>query len=164
MFVIVKQSQHVISLSNQTEVVIRPYFLSFKSTTIDRWSTSQCFIPHTDGISSLIFRCIFVIEEFCILIQISLKFVLKGPIDPALVWIMAWCQIGHYQRETSWGSPESIWKGLWNYKLYVIRKRRFSRPKIVIHVIWLDHLWQLIDVNFGNYGIFQWNAISIHTD
>ena len=34
-----------------------------------------------------IFWCIFVNEEFCILIQISLKFVPKGPIDnnPALL-------------------------------------------------------------------------------
>ena len=34
-----------------------------------------------------IFRCIFVNEKFCILIKISLKFVLEGPIDdnPALV-------------------------------------------------------------------------------
>ena len=39
-----------------------------------------------------IFRCIFVNEKFCILIQISLKFVPKGPIDnyPALVQIIAW--------------------------------------------------------------------------
>ena len=34
-----------------------------------------------------IYRCIFVNEKFCILIKISLKFVLKGPTDnnPALV-------------------------------------------------------------------------------
>ena len=34
-----------------------------------------------------IFTCIFVKEKFCILIEISPKFVLKGPIDnnPALV-------------------------------------------------------------------------------
>ena len=34
-----------------------------------------------------IFRCIFVNEKFCILIEISLKFVPKGPIDnkPTLV-------------------------------------------------------------------------------
>ena len=34
-----------------------------------------------------IFRCIFVNENFCILIKISLKFVAKSPIDnrPALV-------------------------------------------------------------------------------
>ena len=43
-----------------------------------------------------IFRCIFVNENFCILINISLKFVPKGPIDnnPALVQIMAWRRIG----------------------------------------------------------------------
>ena len=43
-----------------------------------------------------IFRCIFMNEMFCILIRISLKFVPRGPIDnrPALVQVMAWCQIG----------------------------------------------------------------------
>ena len=35
-------------------------------------------------------------EKFCILIEISPKFVPNGPIDnnPALVWIMVWRQIG----------------------------------------------------------------------
>ena len=43
-----------------------------------------------------IFKCIFLNEKFCRLIKISLKFVPKSPIDnnPALVQIMAWCQIG----------------------------------------------------------------------
>ena len=43
-----------------------------------------------------IFGCIFMNWRFCILIKISLKFVLKGPIDnnPGLVWIMARHQIG----------------------------------------------------------------------
>ena len=38
-----------------------------------------------------IFSCIFVNEKFCILIEISLKFVTKGPINnnPAFVKIMA---------------------------------------------------------------------------
>ena len=39
-----------------------------------------------------IFICIFMKEKFCILIKISLKFLLKCPIDnnTALVQIMAW--------------------------------------------------------------------------
>ena len=39
-----------------------------------------------------IFKCIFMNEKFCIVIQISLKFVPKGPINniPALVQKMAW--------------------------------------------------------------------------
>ena len=43
-----------------------------------------------------IFKRIFLNENDKILIQISLKFVPKGPIDnnPALVQIMAWRQIG----------------------------------------------------------------------
>ena len=44
-----------------------------------------------------IFKCIFLNENCCILIKISLKYVLKGSIDnnPALVQIMAWCRIGN---------------------------------------------------------------------
>ena len=43
-----------------------------------------------------IFRCNFVNEKFCILIQISMKFVPNGPIDDmgALVQVMAWHRIG----------------------------------------------------------------------
>ena len=43
-----------------------------------------------------IFKCIFMNEKFCILIQIPLKFVPKGPINnkPALVQIMAWRRTG----------------------------------------------------------------------
>ena len=42
-------------------------------------------------------KYIFVNEKFCILINISLKFVPKGQVNniPALVQIMAWCQIGY---------------------------------------------------------------------
>ena len=43
-----------------------------------------------------IFRCIFVNENICILLKMSLKFVPRGPIDnnPVLVQIMAWRRIG----------------------------------------------------------------------
>ena len=43
-----------------------------------------------------IFKYIFMNKKFCILIQISLKFVLKGPINnnPALIRLMAWRRIG----------------------------------------------------------------------
>ena len=43
-----------------------------------------------------IFKRIFLNDKLWILIEISLKFVPKGPIDnnPALVYIMAWCRIG----------------------------------------------------------------------
>ena len=43
-----------------------------------------------------IFKCIFFNENVWITIQISLKFVPKGPINniPALVWIMAWHRPG----------------------------------------------------------------------
>ena len=54
----------------------------------------------SDGILTLLcgnkIRHIFVNKKFCILIEISLKFVPKGPIDnnPPLVKIMAWRWIG----------------------------------------------------------------------
>ena len=43
-----------------------------------------------------IFNCIFLNENERILIQISLKYVLRSPIDnkPALVQVMTWCQTG----------------------------------------------------------------------
>ena len=43
-----------------------------------------------------IFKCIFLNEKFCILIQTSLKFVPKGPIDNkwALVQVMDWWRTG----------------------------------------------------------------------
>ena len=43
-----------------------------------------------------IFRCIFLYEKFCILIQISLKFLPKGPIDKesSLVQVMVWRRTG----------------------------------------------------------------------
>ena len=43
-----------------------------------------------------IFKCIFVNENHRILVEISLKFVPRGPIDnnPALIKRMAWRQIG----------------------------------------------------------------------
>ena len=43
-----------------------------------------------------IFRYIFVNEKFYILMELSLKFVHKGPIDnnPALIQMMAWCRMG----------------------------------------------------------------------
>ena len=44
-----------------------------------------------------IFKCIFLHENVWISIEISLKFVPKGPINniPALVQIMAWCRLGN---------------------------------------------------------------------
>ena len=43
-----------------------------------------------------IFNCIFLNENYRILIQISLKFVCSGPTanKPALVQVMAWCRTG----------------------------------------------------------------------
>ena len=43
-----------------------------------------------------IFKCIFLNQNLCILIKISLKFVPKGLIDnkSSLVQVMAWCCVG----------------------------------------------------------------------
>ena len=43
-----------------------------------------------------ILKCIFLNENDKILIQISLKFIPRSPVDnkPALVQVMAWCRIG----------------------------------------------------------------------
>ena len=48
------------------------------------------------NLADSIFKCIFINEKFCISIQISLKFVPRGPVDnrPALVQVMAWRQTG----------------------------------------------------------------------
>ena len=48
------------------------------------------------AITDNIFKYISVNEKFCILINISLKFVPKGPINniPALVRVMAWRCVG----------------------------------------------------------------------
>ena len=63
-----------------------------KLTSLNSSPSGQNGHHFTDNI----FRCIFVNEKFCILIKISVKFVLKGRNDnnPALVKIMAWCRIG----------------------------------------------------------------------
>ena len=44
-----------------------------------------------------VYIVIFVNWNWCVLIKISLKYVLKGPIDnnPALIWIMAWRWTGY---------------------------------------------------------------------
>ena len=48
------------------------------------------------NLAGVIFKCIFMIEKFCISIRISLKYVLRGPIDnrPALVQVLAWHRTG----------------------------------------------------------------------
>ena len=47
------------------------------------FSLTHLSLPGQNGryFADDVFRCIFVNKKFCILIKISLKFVLKGPID-----------------------------------------------------------------------------------
>ena len=65
--------------------------------TLNRWPFNT-LRPRQDGrhFADDIFKCIFVNENVCISINISLKFIPKGPIDniPALVEIMAWRRLG----------------------------------------------------------------------
>ena len=44
-----------------------------------------------------IFKCIFLNENYRIAIQISVKYVPRGPIDnkPVLIQVMAWCRTGN---------------------------------------------------------------------
>ena len=55
-------------------------------------SPGQKYLHFADNI----FKCIFMNEKICISIQISLKFIYKGPIDnnPVSVQIMAWRRPG----------------------------------------------------------------------
>ena len=72
-----------------TDLKLQPHFPGFNK--FNSSPPGQNGRHFTDDIS----RCIFVNEKFCILIEISLKFVSKGPIDnnPALVYIMTWRRI-----------------------------------------------------------------------
>ena len=60
--------------------------------TLTQLSTDKMAAIMADDLS----KYIFMNEKFCILIRISLKFVLKGPIDnkSVLVQVMAWRRIG----------------------------------------------------------------------
>ena len=67
----------------------------------DQWLTKRYFNSSPPGqkdhhFADDVFRCIFVNENICIWIQISLKFVPERPFDnkSALVQIMAWCRKG----------------------------------------------------------------------
>ena len=90
------------------EFCIKPYkFLYFRQN--DSIRTKTQLSPGTSVINTLrpgqdgrlfkddIFTCIFINENYCILIKFSLKYVRKDPIDnnPALVQIMAWCRSGY---------------------------------------------------------------------
>ena len=72
------------------------HFLSVEPSSVA--SVLNSSPPEQNGrhFANDIFRCIFMNENFCILIKISLKFVPKGLIDnnAALVQVMTWRRIG----------------------------------------------------------------------
>ena len=61
--------------------------------------THWCPVTIFEISETTVLKCISVDEKYCILIQISFKFVLKGLINniPALVQIMAWSLMGDRQ-------------------------------------------------------------------
>ena len=69
------------------------------TTQVPRWRMFNSLRPTQNGchFADNIFKYIWMRENVWILINISLKFVPKGPINniPALVHIMAWCHIGN---------------------------------------------------------------------
>ena len=64
--------------------------------TRPQWVSTLRPRQHGHHFSDDIFKCIFLNENVCNAIEISLKFVPPGPVNniPALAWIMAWCQPG----------------------------------------------------------------------
>ena len=82
--------------------VIFSQFVILEQTMLSRWpwegESVKSSPPGQNGhlFADDIFRCMFVNEKCCVLVEISLKFVPICPNDsnPALVQIMAWCQIG----------------------------------------------------------------------
>ena len=86
-------------------------------------------------------RCISVNEKFYIVIKISLKFVLMGPVDDnlALTYIMAWRRIG----------DKPLYKQCWPDSLtYICGSRRWVRMVMIIqkYMVWI----YLVPMHFGN--------------
>ena len=79
-------------------IFIQENALENVSTIVFRPQWVNTLRPRENGrhFADDIFKCIFVNENLCIPIKISLKFVPKGPINniPALVQIMAWRRPG----------------------------------------------------------------------
>ena len=75
-------------LMTRASITARCYFYQVLThLTLDKMATI---------LAGNIYKCIFLNENDKILIQLSLKFVPRSPIDikPALVQVMAWCQTG----------------------------------------------------------------------
>ena len=89
-------TEHFVFYTNEFNIseVTRPHFT--KPDQLDPWINT--LRPRHNGrhFADDIFKCIFLNENAWIPIKISLKFVLKGPINyiPALVQIMAWRRPG----------------------------------------------------------------------
>ena len=83
------------TLSVMTNWLFYAYCCKAKFMWVRKSSTHLSLDKMAMILQTAFFRCIFM-NEFCILIKISLKFVLNGPIgnNPALVQIMTWCQTG----------------------------------------------------------------------
>ena len=75
-----------------------PLTLTYLLSNVTQHPLKNTLRPRQNGqyFPDNIFKCIFLNEKVCILINNSLKFVPKGPINniPAFVKIMAWCWPG----------------------------------------------------------------------
>ena len=76
--------QNNLILNHPFDVISHPSYVTNRGRIVKLWAVLLTHLS-LDKMED-IFKCIFVNEKFCILIQISLKFVPKGPIDnnPAL--------------------------------------------------------------------------------
>ena len=79
--------------------VVNMYVTGKQLETLVNWQVVNSSPPGLNGrhFPDDIFKCIFMNEKVCILIEISLKFVPKGPINNilALVQTIAWRWSGH---------------------------------------------------------------------
>ena len=88
---------HVILVAITEVIILVPWIvvqiIIYREIDVQLISPWTRWPPFADDI----FKCIFMTESFCVLIQISLKFVPKGPIDSksALVHVMTWRRTGN---------------------------------------------------------------------
>ena len=91
MVFILKQGPSLITM--QSNITIIAYSITNHRSFFSYWDQDKMAAIFADDIV----KCIFLHENYCILFQISLKFVPKASIDniPALVQMMAWHQPGN---------------------------------------------------------------------
>ena len=145
------------------------------STALTHWGrvTHICASKLTI-FGSDIFRSIFVNEKFCILIEISLKFVPEGPIDniQSLVQIMAWRQSGDKSLSEPMMVSHSAWNELTHWslnKMVAILQTIYSSAFFEWNLLYFDAPftdfcyqgsdWLNVSIDSGNsLGLSRWQA------